>query len=148
MYCLQVLDRCQWRVLLRDRDEVFAALADIGCHPDFERLCAFVRDCAAFGVTPMGSHEHSPAAEAYGGAHTHALALSRAARGGSPQLRPQQAASASMGVSDGSGDASMASGGSGLDGSYWRPHADWAAAAAAKRPRRAGMALGPRNFNL
>jgi hypothetical protein len=135
-------------VLLRDRDEVFAALADIGCHPNFERLCAFVRDCAAFGVTPMGSHEHSPAAEAYGGAHTHALAVSRAARGGSPQRRPQQAASASMGVSDGSGNASMASGGSGLDGSYWRPQADWAAAAAAKRPRRAGMALGPRDLNL
>ena len=60
----QVLQRCGWRVLLRDVEELRAALRELNGHPSFAQLCRFVSECALTSSTPIGTHGHSPEAAA------------------------------------------------------------------------------------
>jgi hypothetical protein len=124
-----VLKRCSWRVLLLDSRELVAALRELGGHPDYDRLCEFVTECAEEDYVPLvGAHYLGHRLDAAGGAMDRA----RAPYGG----RPQNA---------------------GLDGSYWQlqldgqpqrgepPAAPHAPALATRSGRQLRSVLGPRN---
>ena len=126
---LQVLKRCSWRVLLLDSRELVAALRELGGHPDYDRLCEFVTECAEEDYVPLaGAHYLGHRLDAAGGAmdRSHAPYSSR----------PQNA---------------------GLDGSYWQlqldgqpqrggpPAAPHAPALATRSGRQLRSVLGPRN---
>jgi hypothetical protein len=98
---LQVLRRCNWRVLLRDTEELCAALADLGTHPRFFDLCDVVQRCAEERLVPLGTHGPSPAAEAAAQAAAH---LDSRCNGGQHKVHSS------------GGKAGQA----GLDGRYWQ----------------------------
>ena len=92
-----MLKRCNWRVLLLDSRELVAALRELGGHPDYDRLCDFVTECAEEDYVPhVGAQYQGHRLDAAGAAMDRA----RAPYCGG---RPQSA---------------------GLDGSYWQLQLD------------------------
>ena len=128
-----MLKRCSWRVLLLDSRELVAALRELGGHPDYDRLCELVTECAEENYVPrVGAHCQGDRLDAAGAGMDRARAPY-----GSHSGRPQSA---------------------GLDGSYWQlqldghPHqrgdpasAPHAPAMATRSGRQLRSVLGPRN---
>lgn len=74
---MQLLQRCGWRVLLRDMDEVRGAVHELSSHPTFPELCQFVSECVRTSAAPLGTHGHSPEAAAAAAAQQAAAQAAR-----------------------------------------------------------------------
>ncbi|PRW45039.1 type 12 methyltransferase [Chlorella sorokiniana] len=74
-----VLERCNWRVLLRDRQELQAAMDELESDRSFPRLCDHIADCAEEGVLPLGSlpPAGSPQSPRAAAAVSHAVAAAQ-----------------------------------------------------------------------
>lgn len=74
---MQLLQRCGWRVLLRDMDEVRGAVRELSSHPTFPELSQFVSECVRTSAVPLGTHGHSPEAAAAAAAQQAAAQAAR-----------------------------------------------------------------------